>query len=135
MELSSEQQHVVDLALRGENVFFTGCAGTGKSFLLNHLISLLPPETTFVTSSTGMAAVLIGGTTVHSFAGVGLANDPLEVLISKVSRNRKVATRWRNCKVLIVDEVSMISAGLFDMLNHIARAVRRNEAPFGGIQV
>lgn len=63
--LSVEQQQVVELVQRRESIFFTGSAGTGKSFLLNHLIRILPSRTTFVTASTGMAAVLVGGMTLH----------------------------------------------------------------------
>lgn len=72
---------------------------------------------------------------IQSFAGVGLATDTLDVLVRKVTRNKKVAERWRMCRVLIIDEISMIGSDLFDMLDRIAKEVRRSEHPFGGIQV
>lgn len=71
--LSPSQQRVVAAIQRGENVFFTGCAGTGKSFLLSHVIANCPQEGLFVTATTGLAAVNIKGITLHSFAGIGLA--------------------------------------------------------------
>lgn len=67
--LSAEQREVLDLVKAGNSLFFTGSAGTGKTFLLKRIISLLPPDSTFVTASTGIAATHIGGSTLHSFAG------------------------------------------------------------------
>lgn len=66
-----------------QSVFFTGCAGTGKSFLLHQIIKALPPMGTFVTASTGMAAVNVKGTTLHSFAGIGLGHGAIGELIGR----------------------------------------------------
>lgn len=132
--LSPEQRHCVSLVLAGENVFFTGSAGTGKSFLLKFLIKILPQDTTFVTALTGIAASNIQGKTLHSFAGIGLGNEPRHILAKKASRGF-AGERWREACVLIVDEVSMWHAELFDKLEYIARYVRNSERPFGGIQV
>ena len=70
MKLIPEQMAVVNAIRAGRSVFFTGSAGTGKSYLLKRLITMLPPQSTFVTASTGAAACHIGGTTLHAFAGV-----------------------------------------------------------------
>ena len=70
----------------GQSIFFTGSAGTGKSFLLKRLISHLPPETTVVTASTGMAACQISGGTLHSFAGIGTGEDSFEACAQRVLR-------------------------------------------------
>lgn len=70
MNLIPEQTAVVNAIRAGRSVFFTGSAGTGKSYLLKRLITMLPPQSTFVTASTGAAACHIGGTTLHAFAGV-----------------------------------------------------------------
>ena len=70
--LSEEQRHVVEMVRQGKSVFFTGCAGTGKSYLLKAIVAVLNKDTTHVTALTGVAALNIGGKTLHSFAGIGL---------------------------------------------------------------
>lgn len=70
-----------------------------------------------------------------SFAGVGLAQEVVEVLVNKAKRNRKTSERWKNVEVLIIDEVSMINGVLFDKIEALARSMKKCEAPFGGIQV
>lgn len=139
-DLSPEQQQVLDLVVNGQNVFFTGSAGTGKSYTLRKIISTLQsmydPKTVHVTASTGVAATNIGGTTLHSYAAIGLGNEPVEQIVNKVSKYRGVAERWRNTRVLIVDEVSMIPTDFFVKLDAIARRLRNNLGkPFGGIQM
>lgn len=132
--LSAEQTRVLKMVKAGESVFFTGSAGTGKSYLLKRIISSLPPETTFATASTGAAASLIGGTTLHAFAGIGTGNGTLEHCISLASRESHAAV-WRRCGCLVIDEVSMVDAEFFDKLEGVVRSLRRNRKPFGGIQL
>lgn len=137
--LSEEQQHVVDLAKQGNSLFYTGSAGTGKSVLLRSMIKTMrdihPPETVAVTASTGLAACNIGGITLHSFAGIGLGAGEVKDLLKKIRRSKKSLNRWKKTKVLVIDEISMIDGELFDKLDLIARSIRRNDEPFGGIQV
>lgn len=137
--LSEEQQHVIDLAKRGLSLFYTGSAGTGKSVLLRTMIKTLkqmhPPGTVAVTASTGLAACNIGGITLHSFAGIGLGKESVTDLVKKIRRSKKNGNRWKNVKVLVIDEISMIDGELFDKLDEIARRLRRCEDPFGGIQL
>lgn len=143
---SEGQKKVMQVLARGDSVFFTGSAGTGKSWLLRHVLEqgMLGERGVYVTASTGIAAVNIGGTTLHSFAGIGLGRDTLseesdevqrEKLVAKVLRSRWAVRRWKRCHVLVVDEISMIDATLFDDLEYLARKVRETEAPFGGIQL
>ena len=132
--LSAEQARVLQLVKSGESVFFTGSAGTGKSYLLRRIIKSLPPDTTFPTASTGSAACLIGGTTLHSFAGVGTGAGTLERCVAMASREPHLSS-WRRCRCLVIDEVSMVDAELFEKLEGVARAVRRSGLPFGGIQL
>jgi hypothetical protein len=89
----------------------------------------------FVTASTGIAAVNIGGTTIHSFAGIGTGSKGSHELISSILSNAEARQRWENCAVLIIDEVSMISRDLFERLEIIARAIKKSNRPFGGIQL
>ncbi|GEQ67462.1 hypothetical protein JCM33374_g1127 [Metschnikowia sp. JCM 33374] len=137
--LSKEQNHVLELAKEGRSIFFTGSAGTGKSILLKSMIKALReirgPGTVAVTASTGLAACNIGGITLHSFAGIGLGKGDVSSLIKTVRKNRKVVNRWKETKVLIIDEISMIDGKLFYHLDKIARNIRRSSRPFGGIQL
>jgi ATP-dependent DNA helicase PIF1 len=88
-----------------------------------------------VTASTGLAACNVGGVTLHSFSGVGLGKESVTDLVRKVKRNPKARTRWLRTKVLVIDEISMVDADLFDKLEGIAKTIRGNGRPFGGIQL
>ena len=140
--LSDEQMSVLKLvAEQKKSVFFTGSAGTGKSVLLREIIKALRVKYTkeldrvAVTASTGLAACNVGGVTLHSFAGIGLGKEAVPELVKKIKRNQKAKNRWLRTKVLIVDEISMVDGDLFDKLEAIARAIRNNGRPFGGIQL
>ncbi|XP_069699947.1 ATP-dependent DNA helicase PIF1 [Periplaneta americana] len=132
--LTSEQKAVLDGALAGKNIFFTGSAGTGKSYLLRRVIGALPPDVTVATASTGVAACHIGGVTLHSFAGIGSGKASLERCIELASRPL-VQQSWRRCRHLIIDEISMVDGLFFEKLEHVARVVRGNDRPFGGVQL
>ncbi len=88
-----------------------------------------------MTASTGLAAVNIGGTTLHSFSGIGLGTDSVDKLIGLNKTRPKNRKKWESAKILIIDEISMLSADLWDKIEEIARAVRDNDDPFGGIQL
>ncbi|GAB6028895.1 DNA helicase [Chamberlinius hualienensis] len=133
-DLTEEQKMVLNAISSGRNIFFTGSAGTGKTHLLKKIIRVLPPATTFVTASTGVAAMQIGGVTLHSFAGIGAGSADLETTLSKLKANN-VVQHWKKCQHLVVDEISMIQGEYFEKLEHIARIVRKNQRPFGGIQL
>ncbi|KAJ6006053.1 ATP-dependent DNA helicase PIF1 [Penicillium sp. IBT 35674x] len=140
--LSDEQNSVLEAVVeRGKSIFFTGSAGTGKSVLMREIIKKLrtkykrEPDRVAVTASTGLAACNIGGVTVHSFAGIGLGKEAVPELVKKIKKNQKARNRWLRTKVLIVDEVSMVDGDLFDKLEEIARLIRNNGRPFGGIQL
>ncbi|KTW27996.1 hypothetical protein T552_01860 [Pneumocystis carinii B80] len=140
--LSEEQKTVLKIIVEErESIFFTGSAGTGKSVLLREIIASLrkkyakEPDRVAITASTGLAACNIGGVTLHSYAGIGLGRDSWEDLCKKIRKNKKCLSRWLRTKVLIIDEISMVDAELFDKLENIARKIRNNENPFGGIQM
>ena len=139
IRLSAEQEHIIDLAEKGYNIFYTGSAGTGKSVLLKELIKCLKrkygKENVAVTASTGLAACNIGGYTIHSFSGVGLGKGDADLLYRKVRRSRKHLRRWETISALVVDEISMLDGDLLDKLDIIAQRIRKNPKPFGGIQV
>lgn len=138
--LSAEQEYVLQLAKKGQSIFFTGSAGTGKSVLLRAIIKELKHihgiGTVAVTASTGLAACNIGGITLHSYAGFGLGKGKATDLLRTVRRNRKAIARWNYTKVLVIDEISMIDGALFQKLDFVARKVRRKpNIPFGGLQL
>ncbi|GMM29301.1 DNA helicase [Martiniozyma asiatica (nom. inval.)] len=147
--LSEEQQHVADLVRQGHSLFYTGSAGTGKSFLLKHIVKQLcqkygSPGTSIaqamgvgvaVTATTGLAAYNIGGMTINSYLGIGLGKGLEDTMARRIRNNKKARQRWLSLNVLIIDEVSMMNGFLLDKLEKIARIVRRNEEPFGGIQI
>lgn len=142
ISLSNEQRHVKSLVVeKGQSVFFTGPAGTGKSVLMRAIIQELKkkyakdPERVAVTASTGLAACNIGGMTLHSFSGIGLGKEDVNVLVKKIRRNPRAKNRWLRTKVLIIDEVSMVDAELFDKLSQVGRIMRNNGRPWGGIQL
>jgi ATP-dependent DNA helicase PIF1 len=138
IKLSAEQQHVLDLVRSGQNVFFTGPAGTGKSVLLREIIKLLRDnlsDRVSITASTGIAGLNIGGSTVHSFAGIGLGKESAQVLAKRIFKSKFPRLRWRSTSTLIIDEISMLDGTLFDKLEYIARYVRERNEPFGGIQL
>lgn len=120
-------------------MFFTGDAGTGKSYLLRVLVEALQEQVgkdkVFVTASTGIAACNIGGITVHSFAGLGIAEMDLNHTLRKIRQNESAVDRWKTCSVLVIDEISMLDGRLFDTLEYTARVLRCSDLPFGGIQV
>ena len=139
MELSKEQQLAFDKYVQGHNIFITGPGGSGKSALIKminkHAYSQF--KDIQVTALTGCAAVLLNckAKTLHSWAGIGLGNGTIEELVTKIKKNKFAKALWRQTQVLVVDEVSMLSLKLFNMLNEIGKAVRGNFKPFGGIQI
>jgi len=92
-------------------------------------------EKVFVTASTGIAACNIGGITIHSFAGLGIHDSDINQTLKRIRQNESAVERWHACEVLIVDEISMLDGQLFDTLEYVARVIRGNDYPFGGIQI
>ena len=123
---------IIDLINQGENIFITGYAGTGKSYILNKLKKIFDID---VTSTTGMAAVNVQGQTVHSWAGVGICNKPIEQVVKKIRHRRKIAKQIQDCRILAIDEVSMLDSHTIDYIDTVLRLLREDERAFGGIQV
>lgn len=136
--LTPEQQTVVQTVLLGVLVFYTGSAGTGKLVVLRHLVSQLRTrfgEGLGVCALTGMAACNIGGMTLHKLFGIGTGQGLVNDLANRIQKNRYSRLLWQKLRVVIIDEISMIDGELFDKLEAVARIVRGNSRPFGGIQV
>jgi ATP-dependent DNA helicase PIF1 len=137
--MNYKQQYAITMMNDGNNVFLTGGAGVGKSYVIRRFIeeyhndnSNITKKGLAITSTTGVSAVLIGGKTLHSWAGIGLGKGDL---IEKINKNRKAMRNWLSVKTLIIDEISMLNPRLFERLDKVARHFRDAEKPFGGIQL
>lgn len=135
--LSSEQNSVINSFESGKNIFVTGGAGSGKSYLLNFLKRNYGGAGLAITASTGIAAVNIGGSTIHSWAGIGLANMPIDQIVENIFSGKfsRIRRRIKQARALAIDEISMISAEVFEILDQVFRRIRENNAPMGGIQI
>lgn len=130
MQFSSEQQRAFDTYISGQNLFLTGPGGTGKSKWIQTVFSHCSKKIQ-VCAMTGCAALLLecNAKTVHSWAGIGLGDA------SKAISNKFARDRWRSTDVLIIDEISMMSDTLFELLDTVGKTIRKSTKPFGGIQL
>ena len=138
MDFSPEQQAVFDAYRTGKNVFMTGPGGTGKSHLIRAIYkdSVGMGKAVQVCALTGTAAILLNcnAKTVHSWAKIGLGNGPNEAILHKIQKFKKTKP-WLATNLLIIDEVSMMSMKIFELLDYLGQKIRKNQRPFGGIQV
>ena len=139
MEYSEEQQISFNKYVQGRNIFITGPGGTGKSALIKYIQrdAINRGKYIQVCALTGCAAVLLEckAKTIHSWSGIGLGKGAIEQLIKKVLKNKHSKALWKETDILVIDEVSMMSLKLFETLDAIGKAVRKNSRPFGGIQL
>lgn len=121
----------------GANVFLTGAAGSGKTYLLNEYIRFLKSQNIGVgiTASTGIAATHMGGLTIHAWAGIGIARTASDIDIRMMAASRRVLKRFIRTDVLIIDEISMLDADRLNLVDRVARVARGSFEPFGGMQV
>ena len=121
--------------LSGENVFLTGAAGSGKTFALNQFIKLSKRagKKVSVTATTGLAATHLGGTTIHSWSGMGIMDSLSAKFADNLAKGRREIIE--NTDILIIDEISMLHDFRLDMIDEICRLVRKKDIPFGGIQL
>lgn len=138
-ELSEDQQYLFDKYKEGKNLFITGPGGCGKSFLIRTIVKHAKENGTCVDvcALTGCAAYLLdcNATTLHRWSQLGLANRSFEDNIKHIYFSGRRRSKWRKTELLIIDEVSMLSRYLFDLIDQIGRKVHNNDEPFGGIQV
>ncbi len=125
--------NIVHLVKSGENLFITGHAGTGKSYILNMLKSKF--KKLVVTSTTGIAAVNVKGQTIHSWAGVGICRYPVDTVVKNILNKPTVRNQILKCEMLALDEISMLNIKTFEYIDKVLRLVRDEDTPFGGIQV
>ena len=132
-----QQQAFDEIFINKNNVFVTGLGGTGKTFLIKNIIQKCNKSgiSYGATSMTGISAQLFGGTTLHSFTGIGKGEDSVDKLLTSIEKNRNALKRWIHTRILIIDEISMMSQMLFEKLNEIGQRIRNQKKLFGGIQL
>lgn len=121
----------------GQNAFLTGPAGSGKTHLLNQYIEYLKSHGVpyAVTASTGIAATHLGGQTIHSWSGIGVKNFLGEYDLEAMEEKSHLWKRIEPTAVLVIDEISMLHNYQLDMIDKVLRQFKRNDLPFGGVQV
>jgi ATP-dependent DNA helicase PIF1 len=131
------QAQALNVMLSGKSVFLTGAPGAGKTYILNEFIkrSKAAGKTVAVTASTGIAATHIGGTTIHSWSGLGIKDRLDERDRKAMAGSSKLIKRYNSTDILMIDEISMLHGQRLDMVNQAAKLLRRSLEPFGGLQV
>ncbi|NTW27059.1 MAG: AAA family ATPase [Candidatus Moranbacteria bacterium] len=132
-----KQKTALDILKLGHNVFLTGPAGSGKTFLLKQYIDYLKKNNigVAITASTGIAATHMNGQTIHSWSGMGISDTFNEEDYTKLKKRHYHKQKFKNAKVLIIDEVSMLHAHQLDIVNAICKKFKEPFSPFGGLQV
>ncbi|OGI64862.1 hypothetical protein A3H53_04810 [Candidatus Nomurabacteria bacterium RIFCSPLOWO2_02_FULL_40_10] len=131
------QDQALKILKTGANVFLTGEPGTGKTHTINNFVNYLRASDVepAITASTGIAATHIGGMTIHSWSGIGIKTKLDKYDLDKIASSEYIAKRVHRTKVLIIDEVSMLSMGMLDMVDMVCREIKQNGQAFGGIQI
>jgi ATP-dependent DNA helicase PIF1 len=131
---------LLDLVLnKRRNIFLSGAGGVGKSFLI---VNILKQEVDrrnkimAITSTTGVSALGIGGTTIHRWSGIKLGKESVTSITNNIrDRNKDCMTRWKTCDILVIDEISMLGMKTFLLLDLVARNICGTDLPFGGKQL
>jgi hypothetical protein len=131
------QKDALDILKMGYNCYVTGAAGSGKTHLLNEYIKYLKNNgvEVGVTASTGIAATHMGGMTIHSWSGLGIKDNLTEYDLEELETKKYLQDRLKNTSVLIIDEISMLHHFRLDLIERIARHLKKNQLPFGGMQI
>ena len=130
-----DQALALEILLSGENVLLSGPAGSGKTHVLNQFVRIARANGKHisVTATTGLAATHIGGSTIHSWSGIGIHNHIPDNFHEYLPKGR--ADTINKTDVLIIDEISMLHDYRLDMIDEVVRKVRGEDLPFGGLQV
>lgn len=132
-----KQEIAFEILKSGANVFLTGSAGTGKTYLLNQYIDYLKERDIelAITAPTGIAASHINGVTIHSFFGIGIRDRFDDYFIDSLMQKEYLFNRFKKLQVLIIDEISMVSPEIFIVMDKILRNFKNLHEPFGGVQI
>lgn len=131
------QNEALTILKTGANVFLTGEPGSGKTHTVNAYIAWLRSHgiEPAITASTGIAATHVGGMTIHSWSGIGIHAHMTPELLDTIASKEHVVKRLQKAKVLIIDEVSMLSGEVLVMVDAVLKEVRHSDLPMGGLQI
>lgn len=131
------QEEALNILKAGHNVFLTGQAGSGKTYLLNRYIEYLKSHniSVAITASTGIAATHMNGMIIHSWCGIGINKSMTAKEIHALARKSRIYDRFQKTKVLIIDEISMLHSYRLSLVESVARIMKGTFEPFGGMQV
>lgn len=139
--LNDKQEEAYNAMNNGLNVFISGPGGSGKSHVINLFVKNYKEEKEgsnnklYVTSSTGLSSLLINGITINQYSGIGIGEKDVDYYVNNIKKKKHVRERWQHTSILIIDEISMINMHLFEKLDIIAQRIRKDNSPFGGIQI
>ena len=135
--LSAEQTVALSRFMKGENIMLSGSGGSGKTHLIKEFLKQKPQS--ILCAMTGCAAMLLecDACTIHSWSGLYWSKDSMtdDEILDVVLSKKKIEKKWKAAEILIVDEISMMSKRYFDLLNQVGQSFRKNERPFGGLQL
>jgi len=131
------QQQALRILHDGRSVFLTGAPGAGKTYVLNAFVrsAIRRGKNVAITASTGIAATHIGGTTIHSWSGLGIREALSDWDRDRLRATDRLVKRYNSTDILVIDEVSMLHGKRLDMINEVCKLLRQNDQPFGGLQV
>lgn len=133
-ELEETQVTAIEKFKNSENILLVSAAGCGKSFCIKKMKEMTT-KNMYLTATTGVAAYSIGGMTINSFLGIGTGEASAQELYRKIKYSEVLVNRIKSTDILVVDEISMMSASLFEKINYIFMAIKKSPKFFGGIQV
>lgn len=131
------QDAALDILKTGSNVYLTGCAGSGKTYVLTRYLHYLNTHNTYVgvTASTGIASTQLSGMTINAWAGIGTKSDLTNADINELLKRKYLVKRFEHTQVLIIDEISMLSNKTLEAVNKVCQAFKSSSRPFGGMQI
>jgi ATP-dependent DNA helicase PIF1 len=134
-QLSPEQAYALDMCESGNNIFLTGGAGSGKSFVVREFMKDKNDKQMPILASTGAAAVLLGGRTFHSFFGLGIMEGGAQATLARLINDKRAIKRIKQVEGVIIDEISMIPGDALMVAEAISQHARESSLPWGGLRV
>lgn len=138
-DLSESQKLAFDKFKKGDNILMLGAAGCGKSKAVKEMYKYIKKNDNnkemYITSTTGISSYNIGGITINSFMGIGTGESSIDILLRRLRYKMNIKDRIRKTDILVIDEISMMSADIFEKINIICQTLRKSRKPFGGIQL